>query len=645
MATITEASSQAGIGAGQAQVFNTNPSVQNFNAWATNYYNQKQKEAEEQRKLEQEKENKAQEDLETILTYTPEAYLPYQDEATKKANAVMTETQQRIAKGEKFTVGSPFYYEMKKKMNEAKGFVAKTKDVEAVVKEVRDEVLKMDKEQYNTQGILAELNNFIGKNLNEVTADDIKNLRILATKPEYVNIDGMAKAFVNQLGSITQESTIIQQKGAKTWSDTVKSTIPPYIETTTVTRTDMNGKVSTTVVPALENGQVKFTQEGAEELIRDLKTTKPQLFEAIEIRAEQQQQAGDQRPFDVILKEVAQNSIKQSMKATVSTTETGLQDQTYQKAQIQLQREEAARRERELKLKEAEAQAIRVGAGTPESATALTDVGRIISGDESVYTGTNTVNINGTMKTLPEANGAELLGGGKLGKGVDADQIDKIYFDPETNRHYFTSKNDKKPRVFNYTTVRTLIENNTEDAKMKQQLIKEMESGFISEKDQVIKPKKLLGTPVTKEALGTPERFTSAIANLTSQMATSESELGTADADDKNVFVKKMNEALKPFTNLNVTIDGKTASNVQLKKTEGLTFGQSVWGDYVITGKDEFGKDVILYQGDLPSVTGQMRLATAQNKQMKSVETPATTTTTATSSALKTPATNKKPLQ
>ena len=146
--------------------------------------------------------------------------------------------------------------------------------------------------------------------------------------------------------------------------------------------------------------------------------------------------------------------------------------------------------------------------------------------------------------------------------------------------------------------------------------------------------------------MGTPERFTSAIENLTSQMATSESELGTADTDDKNVFVKKMNEALKPFTNLNVTIDGKTASNVQLKKTEGLIFGgQSIMGDYVITGKDEFGKDVILYQGDLPSVTGQMRLATAQNKQMKSVETPATTTTTATSSALKTPATNKKPLQ
>jgi hypothetical protein len=623
MATITEASSQAGIGAGQAQVFNTNPSVQNFNAWATNYYNQKQKEAEEQRKLEQEKENKAQEDLETILTYTPEAYLPYQDEATKKANAVMTETQQRIAKGEKFTVGSPFYYEMKKKMNEAKGFVAKTKDVEAVVKEVRNEVLAMDKEQYNTQGILAELNNFIGKNLNEVTTDDIKNLRILATKPEYVNIDGMAKAFVEQLGSITDESTVIKQEGAKTWSETVKSTIPPYIERTTVTRTGMDGKIVTTVVPALENGKVKFTQEGAEELIRDLKTTKPQLFEAIQIRAEKQQQAGDQRPFDVILKEVAQNSIKQSLKATVSKSETGLQDQSIAQAQLQIQREEAARRERELKLKEA--QAMGAGAGTPESATALTDVGRIISGDESVYTGTNTVNINGTMKTLPEANGAELLGGGKLGKGVDADQIDKIYFDPETNRHYFTSKNDKKPRVFNYTTVRTLIENNTEDAKMKQQLIKEMESGFISEKNQSIKPRTILGTPVTKESLATPERFTSAIANLTSQMATSESELGTADADDKNVFVKKMNEALKPFTNLNVTIDGKTASNVQLKKTEGLTFGQSVWGDYVITGKDEFGKDVILYQGDLPSVTGQMRLATAQNKQMKSVETPATT--------------------
>ena len=588
MAEISEASASGGIGAGQAQVFNTMPTVQNFTDWAGKYYADKKLQEAEQRKLQQEKDKKAEEDKETILTYTPDAFLPYQDEAITRSKNLITELQGRLAKGEKFEVGSQFYYDMKKKQNEVAGFVAKTKDVEKTIEKIREEVKVMSGDEYDKPAILSQLNNFLGKKLQDVTAEDIRSIAGITSSPAFVNIDGKAKKFVKNLESITQKISTIKQKGYKSWTETREVTMPPYIKSRPVTVYGIDGSSQTILEYDLSSGRLEFNPDDPS-LINDIKSSEPELFDALTFQAEKRQAAGDQREYGVIFRELAEDAIRKAMKVKSEVTESNLQDRTLE---AQRMAQEQQRWNKEFALKEQQQQAknpFSQGAGDKKTTTALTDVGRVISGDAEVFKNTEVVSVNGQRRTLASGNGKDLLGGGMLGPDKDSDQIDKVFYDPDTKEIFYNTKDDQKLVPFNFSTVKTLINSNEKDANMRQQLINEMTQRLISEGTESFKKDQVFGTPIT--GIGEPQRFKSAVESMREDITKefkpdSNDRKSPSEAPEK--AAKIVNNVLQKFDNLD--FGGKRELRVKINNS----FMSGWRNNFDLVGKDANGKEVII---------------------------------------------------
>lgn len=593
MAEISEASASGGIGAGQAQVFNTMPTVQNFTDWAGKYYADKKLQEAEQRKIQQEKDKKAEEDKETILTYTPDAFLPYQDEAITRSKNLITELQGRLAKGEKFEVGSQFYYDMKKKQNEVAGFVAKTKDVEKTIEKIREEVKSMSGDEYDKPAILSQLNNFLGKKLQDVTAEDIRGLAGITSSPSFVNIDGKAKKFVKNLESITQKITAIKQKGYKSWTETREVTIPPYIKTKVTEVKGADGSVQTIQEPDYSSGRLEFNPDD-NSLINDIKASEPELFDALTFQAEKRQKAGDQREYGVIFRELAEDVIRKAMKVKSEVTQGNLQDRTLE---AQRMAQEQAWRNKQLALEQEKLQAKfpnTKGTGDSKTATALTDVGKVITGTIDKFPNTEVVTVGGQRRTLASGNGKDLLGGGRLagGTGKDVEQIDKIFFDPETKEVFYNTNKSGNLVKFDYSTVSTLIENNRTTKEEREALRNEMQANFLNENKEGFKKDLKFGEPIT--GLGEPQRFKSAIESVRGDIAAE----FKSDPDDKKSpseapanAAKIMNNVLQKFDNLD--FGGKRELRVKINDSfmSGSMFGRA---NFDLVGKDENGKEVII---------------------------------------------------